>query len=457
VPLAEDPVCKEGARVKEPEGFGNLRCFDQKRRFGFDFLYPVSRYIDGLKNAQVKNRRGELVPNPLYTDAETGEPASRSPGSNLVFLAGIVGVPWQDIATPASLSDPQLLEYLPAKEIPWDRVLADPQTGPAKDSLMFETNEPRVMMPPHPLSGAPIAGPDAPSALANPINGHEHQVPNELQYACTFRLDTDFTTAGFQPRICDPSDRDCDCGPAGRDGKKPLCQDPNTGAYSSTQFFAKAYPGVRHLQVLKGLGDNAIVASICPKVLDVEARHPSFGYNPAVDSIVDVLAVSLRGTCLPRELDVAKDGSVPCKVIEHARLKSNETCSCAGAGRQDPDPSILPAVWGEMAKSGLCGRGPGQASCESQCICEITPAGGESDNDCSTVDSPLESCQCEQETNVVGYCYIDPGKGIGSAELVSDCRNSAPRVLRLVGTQADPTPKKASTVFVACAGGTVSR
>ena len=26
----------------------NLRCYEQKRRIGIDFLYPVRRYIDAL-------------------------------------------------------------------------------------------------------------------------------------------------------------------------------------------------------------------------------------------------------------------------------------------------------------------------------------------------------------------------------------------------------------------------
>jgi hypothetical protein len=44
----------------------------------------------------------------------------------------------------------------------------------------------------------------------------------------------------------------------------PLCQDAATGTFSNVQVRAKAYPGLRELEVLKGLGDQGIVGSICP-------------------------------------------------------------------------------------------------------------------------------------------------------------------------------------------------
>ncbi len=72
----------------------NLRCWDQKRRFGVDWLYPVKRYIDGLTHSQIENRAGQLVANPLL--------AARAPGQ--IVVTGIVGVPWQDVATVESLS-----------------------------------------------------------------------------------------------------------------------------------------------------------------------------------------------------------------------------------------------------------------------------------------------------------------------------------------------------------------
>ena len=79
----------------------NLRCFDQKRRFGVDFLYPIERYVEGLTQSRSRNRAGELVQNPLYSDLQTGTAIARD--VSLVFLAGIIGVPWQDSATDDTL------------------------------------------------------------------------------------------------------------------------------------------------------------------------------------------------------------------------------------------------------------------------------------------------------------------------------------------------------------------
>ena len=89
----------------------NLRCFDHKRRFGMDFLYPTQRYVNALTKPLVENRARQLVPNPIFV----GETGNQRPKSQVV-LAGIVGVPWQDIATDASREGPNL-EYMNADEL----------------------------------------------------------------------------------------------------------------------------------------------------------------------------------------------------------------------------------------------------------------------------------------------------------------------------------------------------
>jgi len=63
----------------------NLRCYDQKRRFGVDFLYPVDRYVTGLTSATVQDRHGNLVPNPLFTDLNEDDPYDSVRGPELVF------------------------------------------------------------------------------------------------------------------------------------------------------------------------------------------------------------------------------------------------------------------------------------------------------------------------------------------------------------------------------------
>jgi hypothetical protein len=119
------------------------------------------------------------------------------------------------------------------------------------------------------------------------INGHEQNIPDndDLQYACIFRLPT--------AKICALGDSGCDCS-ATKDGdatavttaNSPVCQPPAGGPAGTTQYYAKAYPGLRELDVVHDLGSRGVPASICPKTLvqtvwlcaglrrALEAHHP---------------------------------------------------------------------------------------------------------------------------------------------------------------------------------------
>jgi hypothetical protein len=92
----------------------------------------------------------------------------------------------------------------------------------------------------------------------DPINGREWDTAaNDLQYACTFQLPT--------PRTCVAQDSSCDCANAATN--PPLC-----GATLGQQVRGKAYPTVRELRVVKALGDQGILGSICP-------TNPATGYT----------------------------------------------------------------------------------------------------------------------------------------------------------------------------------
>src|SRR5262249_41381997 len=97
-PATTDPACQQGELLTADDQ-PSIRCFNQKQRYGVDFLYPVQRYIDGFTKPQVPNRKGEMVANPLFLDPNcsvTNACAARD--KNLVSVTAIVGVPWQDIA-----------------------------------------------------------------------------------------------------------------------------------------------------------------------------------------------------------------------------------------------------------------------------------------------------------------------------------------------------------------------
>ena len=242
----------------------NLRCWEQKRRFGIDFLYPVQRYVNALTQPMLDPTQydlaGSAVPNPIFSDlAGSGAPVR---GPDLVYFAGIVGVPWQAIAI-----DPSDVGkgYKPATQLDWPAILGDPENYvKATDPHMIESYEPRA--------GLPTSG------LADPVHGHEYTIDkrDDLQYACTFELPT--------PVDCtDPANVGaCDCKDAGNDN--PLCG----GVNQQTQLRAKAYPGLRHLSVIKGVGAQGVVGSICADVTP-DVASPSFGYRPAVSAIIATL------------------------------------------------------------------------------------------------------------------------------------------------------------------------
>ena len=289
----------------------NLRCWDQKRRAGIDFLYPVDRYVEGLSKPQVTTGYNDCdaqkEDNPLYIDVKgEGRPVR---DRSMVFFAGIVGVPWQDVATSAETCalDPSAcppadgsLKYLTASQMAaqgrWTTILGEPvnvtpshcesrdvstrhQYRNPQDPFMIETVFER--------SGTnPITGDSLPGA--NAINGNDYSTVygaenSDLQYACVF----DTTSNPCDSGACDcETDADISSG-------KPLCQS------KGVQDKAKAYPGTRLLSALKGYGDNSVVASICPKTLNAGASD--FGYRPAVSALVDRLkgALSVRRCLAP--------------------------------------------------------------------------------------------------------------------------------------------------------------
>ena len=350
VPVGCDNGCGASPLAAPDDGSyqANLRCWHQKRRFGYDFMYPTSRYVVGLTKpelcpdqsfgdmdcdctyankigASCSANRGtndsRVFPNPLYSDIVGQDNAGnwvlsktmvapRANNSN-VLLAGIIGVPWQDIGYADASGN---LNYIPVTDPAWSA--APTSGGPAPntpapngiwqnisgddnsntqpgDVHMIESVEPRAGIPSN-----------------DPVNGHEYNTAYEdLEYACIFQLP--------QPRACacsqtasdyssckylHPNDC-CDLtfnvdGRGGGSGSfnKPLCN-------GNTQVAAKAYPGLREIAVLHdyATGDaavtpgNSIVTSICPKDTSAssDVKSPGYGYNPAMAAIINRLKEKL--------------------------------------------------------------------------------------------------------------------------------------------------------------------
>ncbi len=277
-PLNADPGCPPTTTpFPEPE-HPNLRCFEQKRRFGLDLLYPTERYVRGLTRPTiVRERDGAEVENPLFA-------GGRDP--SLVTLVGIVGVPWQLLARSQSEDLPLRFKsaaQLHAEEL-WPAIVGRPTAyEPPLDPFMVESIEPRTELGPSPVTGLAPEPPDA-AAGASPVNSHEYLVNDggDLQYACTYQLDYPRTCVNEVTGGCDCRESDLNL------ATKPLCQAPGSELAGTTQYSAKAYPGLRQLEVMRRLGPLAVPASICPRVTD-DPSDPSYGYNPVTESLLDRL------------------------------------------------------------------------------------------------------------------------------------------------------------------------
>jgi len=450
-----DPGCMGGAPYTPAEDAPNVRCFRQKQRFGIDLLYPTQRYVDGLKSIQIDPRyNGTLVENPIYKPAGAGAPPR---DGGLVFLAGIVGVPWQDIATPETLNDPRALVYMNSEELAdrarWPVILGEPYNAVEPlDPFMIEAIDPRPTGLTNPILPAEaILPPD--STAMNRINGHEQAViaaeRADLQFACIFPL--------AAPYDCNAmNEGGCDCNADEFPKSSPLCTYPGGAGMDGRQERAKAYPGLRELQVLKDVGSNAIVASICPKNIQPAngasmTTDPNYGYNPAVSAIVERLKEALTAKCLPRPLlpednpQSSEFGKVPCAVVETRPMIDMQPCPVCdpAAGRlplEGEKTKIIPAVQEHLFNNAFCG-GTDQRSCSEYCMCELEQFTG------AELDTCVQSAM--DPGGLFGYCYVDANVPGYNPALLANCADTEQRILRFMGNNV---PAKDGLAFIACIG-----
>ena len=494
----------------------NIRCWQQKRRFGYEFLYPTSRYVVALtkktlcpdqsfgdmdcdcefarKIGAACDKGGRELPNPLYStvvgtlnngQAIAGYPNAipRSDNSR-VLLAGIVGVPWQDIGTTASGS----LRYIPVTDPAWTSSGSgtQPDNPPANgasgiwdmiygyDAANIQPKDPHMVESVVPRTGLP--GPTS-AVNADPFNGHEYNTAREdLQYACIYPLTTPRPcqcTAGSSYGGCKylhPSDccdlsypADANGGPGG-DFDKPLCQNPSGGAPEVKQYSAKAYPGLREIAVLRdyalspnaSVQGNSIVASICPRDLASANTSPGYGYNPVAATLVERMKQQLKDSCFPNVLSVNSDGSVSCRIAEVVSKSSvpggaDCTSYCNAMGRNvsgTPSAAMTADVLTSLRSSKICDS-TGQPACTDLCVCQLAQESG----------SNLTTCQNasdgSQNLLPVGFCYVDPSHSAGSnPAVVASCPDTQRRMLRFVGNNPSggghPVPLPGAFVLLSC-------
>jgi hypothetical protein len=454
-----DPNC--GGTLDAKTDDVNLRCWDQKRRFGIDFLYPIDRYVTGLSQPLVANRAGDLVPNPIFADLDPADGNGVVRDSSMVLLTYLVGVPWQYLAKDPSdagqgFKDASWMSQYDAQgHTPWDYVLGDPASFvPPLDPLMIESSSPRKGQ--SPLNGAALAPPSSlPGPGPNPINGHEYTpgtkdgvptVPDDLEYACIFDLP--------QPRDCaDPSLVSCDCSDPKNDN--PLCEpvDPADPTSPRTrQARAKGYPGLRQLALVKALGFQAQAGSICPAQL-TDPSAPSYGYRPALQHIFDRLTSVVDGQCFQKSLPVDPAGQVACAVVEARNTGEHlDAASCDAFCAKRPGRIAVPAAHAKLRDMVL--TDPLSQSSGLDCACEIPQLGGQPG--CGVVSSPLAACQCDPAEvpvfdgqSVDGWCYVDAmtSPPVGDPEILKNCPDTEKRLLRFVGAGIEDS---GTTILFGC-------
>jgi hypothetical protein len=252
---APDSICSTMPVYSAAEDNVNLKCFHQKERYGVFSLYPVTRYVNAFSKASIVASNDDLTGdgtssnNPLF---ENGRSASS------VIVTAIVGVPWQEIAN--DRNDPskgmQNASALVANGT-WDRIAGDPDGFVyPKAPVMLESVAKRPGVDPGENGGD---------------RSLDTSAPGDLQYACTFKL--------TKP---EPGSQTCTI-PDSPDN--PVCS-------MGVQIAGKAYPGLRELAVVGGLGDRGVVASICP-FDPSDGTSPGSGYTPAMAATVQRLAKAL--------------------------------------------------------------------------------------------------------------------------------------------------------------------
>ncbi|MEY2936778.1 MAG: hypothetical protein RL033_7527, partial [Pseudomonadota bacterium] len=302
---AVDPVCTSDVantnRLQPQQDGRNLRCFDQKRRFGFDFLNPTQRYVNALTQPMLCSSAPDLATTDCAADdlRPNGLYAGGRDRSQIV-LGGLLGVPWQALSAGVSprgeplpgtalryksaaelevQGDPTWAQVLGSSGVPWraatgtqPEVTSVPRTPPALPQ-MVESEVPRSGV----TGGNAINGGDYDTASAPNGGG-----PDDLEPACLFPLPQPVNCAAL-----DPISDNCGCF-AGSEAS-PICeQTPGVSAAGTTQYWGKATPGLRQLQVLKDLGESAVVGSVCARNTSDPSSN-DYGYCPAIGALLERL------------------------------------------------------------------------------------------------------------------------------------------------------------------------
>jgi hypothetical protein len=282
-----DPTCAAAPSLTAAQDDVALRCWNQKQRFGIDFLYPLDRYGQALSTPLLPDRSGNLVANPIFSDLDPADAVRGMRDPGFVFLATFAGVPWQDLAVdpadPASgVRDAAALTAPDGTgHSRWEFTAGDlAQWVQPLDPHMIQSTAPRTGT--NAVTGTDLAPPGS-AFGADPISGHEFTpaaVPDALQLACVFDLAAPIDCTGTSPCACTDPLNDL-----------PVCS-AEGGAEPTFQVRGEARPARRTLTLLRSLGSQGVAASICP-ANGLAPADAAFGFRPGVAAILRDVAPAM--------------------------------------------------------------------------------------------------------------------------------------------------------------------
>ncbi|MBS2016665.1 MAG: hypothetical protein JST00_27525 [Deltaproteobacteria bacterium] len=387
--IRNDPECaKNGGYYGPAEDQLNVRFHRMKERYGIDPQYPIKRYVDGLTKTKVPDRTVEHVirpngvieeysgtakcTNPLFAaklprgqgDEICNLPVSRTRGPELIFFAVVGGVPNQLLY--GDINDPVGTRINPPQ---WSKIL-----GKDPANFDFSDIDPHMIQSTSARQGIPAPSDTRGDNGTDPIVGRDWKTgDDDLQYACTFNLLT--------KRNCTAQDPSCDCAGA---KNPPLC-----GATAGEQVKAKAYPTVREFQVVRALGEQGIIASLCPIQL-TDKTKPTYGYNPAVQAIIDRLKDALTTQCLPQALSRDETKKVPCLVLAQLAEPTDKCDQNKGLANADPE---IEKKFKEAQAAEQGTVKPGDTDVTKLPVCVLQQFVADDGQTCSGNNSP-------------GWCYV---------------------------------------------------
>jgi hypothetical protein len=137
-------------------------------------------------------------------------------------------------------------------------------------------------------------------------------------------------------------------------------------------------------------------------------------------------------TCLPRSLAPELDpespdyGRLPCVVID-AGPAGTPSCDCARPGFAPASDAQVALARETLDAQLLCEGG----CCDNLCFCELLQFSG----------AALDYCQGREPDYLPGplpngWCYVEPGVGLGDASTVANCPATQQRLIRFLPDDA---------------------